>query len=455
MNETTVRCPQCKQPVPAVVEQLFDVTTDPDSKKRLLGRISNYIRCQTCGYQGPVATPIVYHDNEKELLLTYFPPELGLSANDQEKIIGPLIKTAMDRLPQEKRKAYFLRPQNFFTYQSMVENILEKDGITKQMLDEQQKQIDLLQKLLEMPQSENRIPLIQASAGIINERLFVIFERIAQGAISSGDKQAIDAVTQIQKELIENSEYGKTVSAELNEVEAAVKSLKELGNGLTREALVRLLIEAPNEARLTALINMTRGGMDQSFFDTFNAIINSYPQSDQSKLVTVRERVMELVKHFDQLMQQQVGEIEMFLDQLLESPDIEQAALGNISAFENETVMAVLEAKIREAQATNNHQKLEKLSRIFSVVQQANTPPEIDLINSLVEIADQPELLEKTIMENREKMSEEVEQFTLAMIQQIEQSESKEEQAKEILERLYTVYGKLLNVKMRGNLNSN
>lgn len=453
MNETTVRCPQCKQPVQAVVEQLFDVTMDPDSKKRLLGRVSNYIRCQTCGYQGPVATPVVYHDNEKELLLTYFPPELGLSANDQEKIIGPLIKTAMDRLPPEKRKAYFLRPQNFFTFQSMMEKILEKDGITKQMLDEQQEQIALLQKLLETPQPENRIPLIQGAAEIINERFFVLFERIAQGAISSGDKQAIDAITQIQKELIENSEYGKTVSAELSEVEAAVKSLKELGNGLTREALVRLLIEAPNEARLTALINMTRGGMDQSFFDTFNAIINTYPQTEHAKLTATRERILELIKHFDQLMQQQVGEIESFLDQLLGTPDIEQAVLGNISAFENETVMAVLEAKVREAQATNNQQKLEKLSRIFSIVQQANTPPEIDLINSLVEIADQEELLEKTILENRDKMSEEVEQFTLAMIQQIEQTESKDEKTIEVLERLQTVFGKLLIVKMRGNLN--
>lgn len=452
MNETTVRCPQCKQPVQAIVEQLFDVTLDPDSKKRLLGRISNYIRCQTCGYQGPVATPVVYHDNEKELLLTFFPPELGLGANDQEKIIGPLIKTAMERLPQEKRKAYFLRPQNFFTFQSMLEKILEKDGVTKQMLDEQQEQIALLQKLLEMQQPENRVQLIQASSELINDRFFVLFERIAQGAISSGDQQAIDAVTQIQKEIIDNSEYGKTVSAELNEVETAIKSLKELGNGFTREALVHLLIEAPNEARLTALINMTRGGMDQSFFDTFNAVINTYPQTEHPKLISIRDRVLELIKHFDQLMKQQVEEIEKFLDQILESPDVEKATLENINAFENETVMAVLEAKVREAQASNNHQKLEKLSGIFSIVQQANTPPEVDLINSLVEIADQPDLLEKTILENREKMSEEVEQFSLAMIQQIEQSESKDEQTMEVLKRLHAVYGKLLNLKMRGHL---
>jgi len=60
-----------------MVEQMFDVTADPESKKRLLGRISNYVRCPQCNFEGPLATPIVYHDNEKELLLTYFPSELG------------------------------------------------------------------------------------------------------------------------------------------------------------------------------------------------------------------------------------------------------------------------------------------------------------------------------------------------------------------------------------------
>lgn len=452
MNETTVRCPQCKQPVQAVVEQLFDVAADPNSKKRLLGRISNYIRCQSCGFQGPFSTPVVYHDNEKELLLTYFPPELGLGANDQEKIIGPLIKTAMERLPQEERKAYFLRPQNFFTFQSMMEKILEKDGITKEMLDEQQEQINLLQKLLETPAPETRIELIKNAAGLVNERFFILFERIAQGAISSGDKEAVDAVTQIQKELIDNTEYGKKVSAEMGEVEAAVKSLQDLGKDLTRDALVKLLIEAPNEARLTALVNMTRGGMDQSFFDTFNAIINTFPLAEQSKIIGIREKVIELTNHFDHLMQQQVEEIEKFLDQILQSQDIEQATLANINAFENETVMAVLESKAREAQATNNQDQLEKLTKIFSIIQQANTPAEIDLINSLVDIADQPELLEKTILDNRGEMSADVEQFTLAMIQQIEQSKSQDEQSKDILNRLHTVYAKLLNIKMRGNL---
>jgi hypothetical protein len=47
----------------------------------------------------------------------------------------------MNRLPQEQRKAYLLRPQSMFTFQTMIEKILEADGITKQMIEDQQNRL--------------------------------------------------------------------------------------------------------------------------------------------------------------------------------------------------------------------------------------------------------------------------------------------------------------------------
>lgn len=73
MPQSQISCPRCRQMIPAQVEQLFDVTAEPAAKQRLLGRVSNYARCSFCGFEGPLSTPIVYHDNDKELLLTFFP----------------------------------------------------------------------------------------------------------------------------------------------------------------------------------------------------------------------------------------------------------------------------------------------------------------------------------------------------------------------------------------------
>jgi hypothetical protein len=86
MAKTQTSCPRCRQPVIADVEQIFDTYTDPTAKQKLLGNIVNVIHCSSCGFQGMLATPIIYHDPEKELLLTYFPPEMNVPVTEQESI---------------------------------------------------------------------------------------------------------------------------------------------------------------------------------------------------------------------------------------------------------------------------------------------------------------------------------------------------------------------------------
>ena len=103
MPQTQIACPRCRQIIPAMVEQLFDVIADPQSKQRLLGGVSNRARCSFCGYEGNLATPVVYHDAEKELLLTYFPSELGLPVNEQEKFNRPADQPGHE--PAARRKA--------------------------------------------------------------------------------------------------------------------------------------------------------------------------------------------------------------------------------------------------------------------------------------------------------------------------------------------------------------
>jgi len=39
------------------------------------------------------------------------PCRVGLPANEQERVIGPLINKVVSNLPQEKRKGYLFRPQ--------------------------------------------------------------------------------------------------------------------------------------------------------------------------------------------------------------------------------------------------------------------------------------------------------------------------------------------------------
>ena len=83
MAKTTTSCPQCKQPVTADITRLFDISQDPEAKQILLSGAYNLIQCPNCGYRGQVPVPLVYHDPDKELLLTFFPPELINGQNGQ------------------------------------------------------------------------------------------------------------------------------------------------------------------------------------------------------------------------------------------------------------------------------------------------------------------------------------------------------------------------------------
>ncbi|MFO7583834.1 MAG: CpXC domain-containing protein, partial [Anaerolineales bacterium] len=338
MPPSQISCPRCRQMISAQVEQLFDVTADPGAKQRLLGRVSNYARCPHCGFEGPLSTPIVYHDNEKELLLTFFPSELGLPVNEQEKMVGPLITKVTEKLPAEKRKGYLLRPQSFLTYQSMIERILEADGISKEMLGEQQKRVDLIQRLLQTTTPEVRADIIKENGALLDEAFFGMFNRLMEAAMQSGQQPTAQAMSALQEELLEGSEYGRELKGQFEEIQAAVQTLQEVGQGLTREKLLEIFIEAPSEARLKAIVSLTRNGLDYSFFQILTERIEKASGEEREKLESLRETLLDITNQIDKAMEAQMKSADEFIEQILSAPNISEVVVQNIEQFNNEAI---------------------------------------------------------------------------------------------------------------------
>ena len=453
MPQTQIACPRCRQMIPAQVEQLFDVSADPGAKQRLIGRVSNYAHCPFCGFEGPLSTPIVYHDNEKELLLTYFPSELGLPVNEQEKLVGPLIKQVMDRLPAEKRKGYLLRPQSFLTFQSMIEKILEKDGVTKEMLDEQQKRLNLIQRLMQTTSPEVRAEIIKQEAPQLDETFFTLFNRLAEAAAASGQEQTMQAMAALQQELLANTEYGQKLQAQMGELEAAVKTLQDVGQGLTREKLLEIFISAPSEARLRALVSLTRNGLDYSFFQILTEQIEKSSGDERKKLEDLREKVLDFTNQMDKALEEQMKQADKMIEALLEAPDIAQATAQNIANFQNEAVVQVLETKLRDAQQKNDTARMQKLQQGVAVLQQASTPPELEIVNELVDAAGDDASLESAIKAHESELTDELTGMLASLMQQVEQQPGpKDPNSEEIIKRLEKVYRAILKRSMQKNL---
>jgi len=389
MPQTRTYCPRCRQPVTADIEQLFDINVDPQAKQRLLSGAINMVNCPHCGYQGSLATPIVYHDPDKELLLTYFPPELGLPVNEQERLIGPMINQIVNKLPNEKRKAYLFRPQNVLTMQGLVERVLEADGITRDMIQAQQQRLALIQRLLSAS-DEARVEMAKSEDALIDESLFALLNRLIEAALGGRDEEAARQLAQVQQILLTHTATGQKLQNQAQEAQDAMKTLQEASQkGLTREGLLDLLIGAASETGLLTMVSMARGGMDYAFFQVLGDRIEKASPEEKPRLVALRDRLLELTQEIDKEVQAQEKQIRGMLEEILKAPNIEEATTNALPAISQHFV-EVLNADLQTARQKGDLDRLEKLQRVVSTLQKASAPPpEYEILEELLAAEDE------------------------------------------------------------------
>jgi hypothetical protein len=431
----------------ADVQQLFDVTQDPSSKSKLLSGLSNVVQCQVCGYQGALATPIVYHDSEKELLLTFVPPEVGLPHDEQEQLLGSLINQVVNNLPAEKRKAYLFTPQAHLTMQGLVEKVLEEDGITKEMIQAQQDKLEFLQRLSTTTDEAARLEMLKENDSLVDGDLFNILTRLLETAASTGDQESVSQLEEIQSLLVVNTEFGKQIQQQSDEVQAAVESLHEVGQELTREKLVDLVIEAPNEVRLSALVSLARPGMDYQFFQILSQRIDAASGEEQERLSNLREQLLELTEQIDEQVKVRNESAQQLLEQILEADDVTQAIQQHAPEIDEFFVQAVQEA-LEGARKSGDLERSAKLNQLEEMIRQASAqPPEIEFLEELLE-ADDEAARQDLIKSNKEKVTPEFFQMLSGLMNQVTETS----QDPELVEKVKAVNRQVLRYSMQSSL---
>ena len=451
MPQTQIACPRCRQMITANVEQLFDVTQDPQAKQRLLGGVSNMARCPHCGYQGRLATPIVYHDNEKELLLTFFPPELSMPLDEQERLIGPMIKQVMDRLPPEKRKAYLLKPMPNLTYESMIQTILGKDGITPEMLKEQQDRVQVIERLLQASSKEIRSELIKQNINLFDEQFFALFSRLAQSAAGSGQEPMARAMVDLQNQMLEETEFGRNLKESVGELEAATKALQEVGQGLTREKLLDIVLQSPNDARVRAYATIARGGMDYQFFQVLSERIDQASGDEKARLESIREKLLDFTNEIDKQMEARYKQSQDFVESLLAQDDVVKAVRDNLNNFTQDAV-DVVNQLLRQASEKNDYTRMGKLQKMVEVLREVSTPPEVAFIEQLLDTPDDA-TLNQMLDANKDLLNDQFMEALIGLVAQVDQaSEQGNPEAKALGEKLSKVYKTALKYSMQRNM---
>ena len=413
----------------------------------LSGR-ANLVSCANCGYQGNLPTPIVYHDPEKELLITFFPPELGVPVNDQEKMIGPMIKKVVDDLPMQKRKAYLFRPQTMLTQQHLFERILQADGITPEMMKAQQDRLSLIQRLAML--SDEALPqAIQQDDALIDEQLFMLLSRLAEASAAAGDEASANKLASLQQNMLENSTFGKQVEEQSRETQTAISDLQEASKkGLTRESLLDLVLKAADkDIQLVTIVSMARGGMDYGFFQLLSDKLEHAKPDEAQKLTDLRSKLLDLTYEIDEAVKVQTEEAHKVLDEILGAPDIDIAAQKALPKM-TQVFVEILKGELQAAQKSKDQAKLEKLAKIATVIHSASTSNAyIGLIETLLQAPDDKSV-EEALNEVKDLINDDFLQFINGLTNQLETHNDQPE----VLQRLKEINRIVLRVSMQKKL---
>ena len=427
-----VNCPSCGSPFQTPVEQVLDVREDPGAKMRVLNGIVNVAVCPQCDTRGTLGLPFLYHDPDKELALVYMPMEAGRDNLERQQAIGRLTTEVMDSLPPEERKGYLFQPEVFFTLENMINKILEADGVTPEMIEEQKAKAELLQRMLEATSDEVLEVMIRENDAAIDDDFFRLLTVNLEMAQAMGQAASVPRLLAVRNKLVELSSEGRTVKARSEMLEA-------LRDEPTREKLVQLLIQAPDGPTREVLIMFGRPLLDYSFFQSLTSRIEAASDGgERERLSALRKDVLDIRDRLDRETRALYEERSALLRDLLLSEDPESLARRRSQEID-QAFFNVLAANIEEAQAAGNQEAISSLQAIWSLLlrmTEESLPPEVQLLNRLIAAEDDAEV-ERLLQDNRDLVTERLVRF----MEEVE-AKAREEGDLEPAERLALVLEK-------------
>ncbi len=397
-----VTCPNCQFRFMAPVLTIVDVSQNPDLKSLLLSGQINIAACPQCGNAGMLRAPLVYHDPDKELLLTYVPSELGVSEVEQQRIIGDLTNRVMSSLPVDKRKGYLLRPRSFLRLEGMIEAILEADGITPEMLEAQRAKAALLERLLAMDSEDARQAIARENNAQIDYEFFQLLTLNIELAQSEGQEEAASQLLALRQQLLDWTTVGQ-------EVTAREEAIESLGEEITREGLLANLVEAAlagEQTKVETMVAVGRPAIDYLFYQQLTTRIDEAQRAGKAQeaqaLRKLRETILDLTARLDAEVREASQRVGQLLEQIINSKDPEEAVRAHLSQID-ELFLRIWASSLQDAETSGQSEKAERLRKVGDVLMQLineSQPPQIQFINRLL-TADYPDGTQALLEENR------------------------------------------------------
>lgn len=407
-QQVQLTCPACGTPFRTNVYTIVDVTTQPELKTTLLSNQLNVAVCPACGAGSLISVPLIYHDARKQLCLVYFPQELNSRPEEQERFIGEATAMLMRSLPPDTPRAYLLAPRRFLTLPSLLDAILEADGVSRETLERQRAYVDLISELAGAVGDERRFNTLVAQRRAEMTPEFLTTLNAFIEALPEAQAASRDLLLKVREQLTKLI-GGDGATAVSDEV---------------RQAVEQLIIASDDQ--LEAVVTRLRPVLDYSFFQAWTERIEAAEAAGQreeaARLTERRTRILTLIEEHDRRAQELLAAGNALLAEVLATPD-PVAALRERADRVGEGFMIALSANSEAAQHAGREdlvRLLEQLANTAVEIIQSRLSPEERFINEL--------LLAETPREATALLRKNVARITPDLVKKLNELADQEEQ---------------------------
>jgi hypothetical protein len=329
-----------------------------------------------------LAMPLAYHDFTKQLYLICIPQEIQMTTEEQEQFIGETTNVVIQSLPANAPRGYIFTPRRFITLPSMIDTILEADGVPREVLEQQRHRVLLMSEFAEAIDNDKQLQrLVELHAEHLNYDFFATLSLFIEASNQQGQTESAQMLTKLREKLAKLTGFeGDFVDDEAPDI-------------------TNLVIQLENAAddELEDIVADMRPYMDYSFFQNWTTRIEALEQAghvdEARRIYGRRSQVLDIIERVDKEAQAIFEVSSTLLREVLEATDT-KAFLEEHHDKLNEAFMMVMSANIEAAQRTGKADlatKLEEITMQAVEIIQAKLPPEERLINELLMAETLPE----------------------------------------------------------------
>jgi hypothetical protein len=259
---------------------------------------------------------------------------------------------------------------------SLIDAILEADGIPREVLEQQRKRVELISELASALADEQQFAsMVEQHKESLTPELFATIDAFIQTGVQEGQDESIQVLQMLKSRLREH--VGDSVEAPAQATESDIQ-----------QAVGQLA--AASDEELDEMIAELRPAIDYSFFEAWTARIEELKQqgntAEVERLTARRAYILERVEQMDKEAQELFEASANILRDVLAADDPE-AVLRENSERLDDAFMLVLSANAASAQRAGQDDlaaRLEEISRMAIEIVQESLTPEERLINQML-----------------------------------------------------------------------